>query len=178
VDVPRVLTQQPSTILEEEPVQRRQFVAAVLAAVTIALATAACTASLPDQPITAGTPSAPAPSSTPSAARFVVPTPVPGEVARVDYTQLAGVVSSRTESPPQAAVAYVVTAACRATGDVKLAYVVHQGNIVVTSGRVPCGPDTVRNSVADLQPGPAADITLTGDLAAVSAAFATIGPSM
>jgi len=95
----------------------------------------------------------------------------------VDYTKASGVVSSRSESPPQAAVAYVVTAACRATVDVVLTYVVHQGDIVVTSGSVPCGADTIRNSVADLQPGPAADITLTGDLSEVSAAFATVGPS-
>ena len=115
--------------------------------------------------------------STPSEAPLVVPTPVPGEVARVDYTEASGVVSSRTESPPQAAVDYVVTAACRASGDVELTYVVHQGDIVVTSGSVPCGPDIVRNSVADLQPGPPADITLTGDLSAVSAAFAAVGPS-
>ena len=158
--------------------QRRQLVRTALAVVAIAVATAGCTGSSPAQPISAGTLNAPAPSSTPSAAPLVVPTPVLGQVARVDYTQASGVVSSRSESPPQAAVAYVVTAACRATGDVELTYVVHQGNIVVTSGSVPCGPDTVRNSVADLQPGPAADITLTGDLTDVSAAFATVGPSM
>ena len=158
--------------------QRSQLVRAALAVVAIALATAACTASPPDTPVTAGTSNVPAPSSTPGAAPLVVPTPVPGEVARVDYTQASGVVSSRTESPPQAAVAYVVTAACRATGAVELTYVVHQGNIVVTSGSVPCGAGTVRSSVGDLQPGPAADITLTGDLTDVSAAFATVGPSM
>jgi hypothetical protein len=153
VDAPRVLTRPPTTTAEEEPMQRRQLASAALTAVAIALAIAACTASPPD-------------------------TPVPGEVARVDYTQASGVVSSRTESPPQAAVAYVVTAACRATGAVELTYVVHQGNIVVTSGSVPCGAGTVRSSVGDLQRGPAADITLTGDLTDVSAAFATVGPSM
>jgi hypothetical protein len=159
-------------------VQRRQLVRAALAVAAIAAATAGCTASSPDQPISAGISNAPAPSSTPSEAPLVVPTPVPGEVARADYTQASGVVSSRTESPPQAAVAYVVTAACRATGEAELTYVVHQGDIVVTSASVPCGPDNFRNSVGDLQPGPAVSITLTGDLAAVSAAFAAIGPSM
>lgn len=157
---------------------RRRAMRAALSAMAIAAVTAACTASPPDSPVTTVTTNAPGPSSTPRAAPLVVPTPVPGEVARVDYAQASGVVSARTESPPQAAVAYVVTAACRATSTVELTYVVHQGNVVVTSGSVPCGPDIVRNSVADLQPGPAADITLTGDLSAVGAAFATVGPSM
>ncbi|WP_146192376.1 hypothetical protein [Cellulomonas sp. WB94] len=111
-------------------------------------------------------------------APLVVPTPVLGEVARVDYTQASGVVSSRTESPPQAAVDYVVTASCRATATVELTFVVHQGDIVVASGSVPCGPDIVRDTVGDVQPGPAVDITLTGDLTDVTAAFATVGPSM
>jgi hypothetical protein len=90
-------------------VQRRQLVRAALAAVTIVLATAACTASPPDPRVTTATSGAPVPSSTPSAAPLVVPTPVPGEVARVDYTKASGVVSSRSESLPQAAVASVVT---------------------------------------------------------------------